>query len=176
MRLAHLVILLGMAGLAGCSAVDRDKPLRDLRTGSVEPEEFSVLPNKPLASPQSFSELPAPTPGGNNRTDLTPKADAIAALGGNPARAVATGPATAVGAGDQALVAQASRFGREGDIRDTLAAEDQAFRRSKNIFNWSIVPRDNYERAYSRSRLEPYRWLRRYRQAGAQTPAAPPGG
>lgn len=173
MRRAHLVAILAMAGVASCALVDRDKPLRDMRTGTGRPQEFAIVPNKPLVQPDSYSQLPPPTPGGANRTDQTPKADAIAALGGNPARLVA---GQGVPAGDTALINRASRFGRDSGVRQDLAAKDAEFRRSKSIFNWSVVPRDEYNQAYKRMTLDPYEWLRLYRRAGAQTPAAPPEG
>lgn len=176
MRAAHLAIFLalGAVALSGCSRMTGGevRPLHDLRGNTGEPEEFAIVPNKPLTMPQSFAELPSPTPGGANRTDQTPKADAVAALGGNPAATVAS-PGT-VGAGDGAIVNQASRFGRDADIRQTLAAEDSGYRRTKGRFSWSIVPRDNYEAAYKRQKLDPYAWLQRYRSAGARTPSAPP--
>ena len=84
MRRAHLVAIVAVLGLAACS--ERDITLHDLRTNSGQPEEFSIVPNKPLQTPESYSALPAPTPGGANRTDQTPLKDAVAALGGNPAR------------------------------------------------------------------------------------------
>ena len=49
------------------------------------PEEFAILPTKPLELPPDLAALPDPTPGGSNITDQTPDADAVAALGGNPA-------------------------------------------------------------------------------------------
>lgn len=172
MRRAHLVAIIGLAGLASCAVVDRDKPLRDLRTNSPQPEEFAIVPNKPLVQPESYSDLPPPTPGSANRTDLTPKADAVAALGGNPARLVARGEG--VPAGDSALIQRASRFGRDPNVRQELAQTDAKFRRSKSIFNWSIVPQDDYVKAYKRETLDAYRWLNIYRRAGAKTPTPPP--
>ena len=85
-----------------------------------------------------------------------------------------TAAAGSIGAGDAALVQQASRYGRDSTIRQTLAAEDQQYRKNKGRFSWSIVPRDDYERAYRGQKLDSYSWLRRYRQAGARTPSAPP--
>ncbi|MGR3366295.1 MAG: DUF3035 domain-containing protein [Sagittula sp.] len=175
MRLAHLAIIVmtGALALSACSRSGEPKPLHDLRSNSGEPEEFAIVPNKPLTMPQTFAELPQPTPGSANRTDQTPKADAVAALGGNPA-ALQPGAAGSIGAGDAALVQQASRYGRDSTIRQTLAAEDQQYRKNKGRFSWSIVPRDDYERAYRGQKLDSYSWLRRYRQAGARTPSAPP--
>lgn len=171
MRATHLLAIVAMAGLSACGLVRDDRPLHDLRTNSSEPEEFAIVPNKPLLDPESYNQLPAPTPGGANRTDQTPKADAVAALGGNPARLA---PGQGVPAGDVALVNRASRFGRDPNVRGELAAADAEFRRGKSIFNWKIVPEDRYNRAYRRQALDPYDWLRLYRRAGARTPTAPP--
>ena len=173
MRASHLVAILALGALTACSFADRERTLHDLRTNSGEPEEFGILPNKPLEAPESYSQLPTPTPGGANRVDQTPKADAVAALGGNPAR---VNPGSGIGAGDQALVGRASRFGRDPAVRDQLATEDAAFRKRKSLFTFSIVPTDEYYRAYKRQSLDPYLWLDRYRAAGARTPTAPPGG
>ncbi|MFW2588848.1 DUF3035 domain-containing protein [Sagittula sp. SSi028] len=174
MRSARLAtgLILGALALAGCSqSRDGVRPLHDLRSNSGEPEEFAIVPNKPLTVPDSLAALPTPTPGGSNRTDQNPQADAVAALGGNPARLQA---GTGIGAGDGALVQQATRFGTDPAIRQTLATEDAALRKRRGLFSWSIVPQDNYTNAYRRETLDPYAWLNRYRQAGARTPAAPP--
>ncbi|MEC3862872.1 DUF3035 domain-containing protein [Mesobacterium sp. TK19101] len=166
----RIVILLAILGLAACGGRERDITLHDLRSNSRSPEEFSILPAKPLEAPESYAALPAPTPGGANRTDQTPIADAVAALGGKPSRLQAEGyPAT-----DRALVARASRYGLQGTIRQQLAAEDLEFRKRKSLFTWSVVPRDDYYRAYRRETLDPYDALNRYRRAGARTPSAPP--
>jgi hypothetical protein len=171
MRGAQLVLIIGVLGLAACSMGGEREPrtLHNLRT-SGEPEEFGIVPNKPLETPVNFAELPQPTPGGANRTDQTPVADAVAALGGNPARLQA---GSGIGAGDQAIVQTASRFGRDENIRTTLAAEDEDYRRRKSRFSWSIVPDDDYNNAYKRQTLDPYFWLRKYRASGVPTPSAP---
>ena len=173
MRRAHLVAMVALVGIASCAGIDRNKPLRDLSNNSGEPEEFAIVPNKPLVQPETYGQLPPPTPGGANRTDQTPKADAVAVLGGNPARLAA---GQGVPASDTALISRASRFGRDPEVRQDLAQKDATFRRSKSIFNWSIVPDDDYNRVYKRETLDPYRWLRLYRNAGARTPTAPPEG
>ncbi|MBV2360138.1 DUF3035 domain-containing protein [Thalassococcus sp. CAU 1522] len=172
MRFAPMILIAGLAGLTACSG-ERDIRLHDLRTNSGRPEEFSIVPRKPLETPPSFAELPQPTPGGANRTDQTPLADAVAVLGGNPARLT---PGAGIPAGDAAIVSRASRFGRDATIREKLAAEDLDFRTRRSRFTWSIVPTDEYFRAYRRQSLDAYQWLDRYRRAGARTPAAPPEG
>lgn len=171
MRIAHLVAMVALMGLAACAGRERDITLHNLKTYSGEPEEFSIVPAKPLVQPDSYAELPTPTPGGANITDQNPKADAVAALGGNPTRLQA---GDGVPKGDTALISGASRYGRDAGIRSTLADEDLAFRKTRSLFTWSIVPEDEYYRAYRRQSLDPYDWLIRYRKAGAQTPTAPP--
>ena len=173
MRLSHILASVALVGLTACSGYERDITLHDLRTMSGKPEEFAVVPAKPLQEPESFSALPTPTPGGANRTDQQPLADAVAALGGNPARLRA---GEGVPSNDVALVNSASRFGRDSTIRQELAAEDLEFRKRRSLFTFSIVPRDEYYRAYRRQSLDPCAWLNRYRRAGALTPSAPPEG
>jgi hypothetical protein len=159
---------LALLGLAGCSG---DGRLRDLSNPPGGPEEFAIVPNKPLQTPPSFAELPPPAPGRANRTDLTPGADAVAALGGDPSRVTAAG----IPAADAALVATASRFGVPDDIRALVAAEDAEFRRGKARFtNLRIVRVDRYNQAYRSQSLDAFEAHRRYRAAGARTPSAPP--
>lgn len=169
------IAILALMTLAACGSrqdtVERDTNLHMLRNVTGAPEEFSIVPSKPLQAPESYSELPPPTPGQSNRTDLTPLGDAVAALGGNPARLE---PQPGVPSSDQALIASASRFGRDPAIRDTLAAEDLQFRKRRALFNWRLVPTDTYNRVYSRQALDPYSTLYAARRAGAGTPAAPP--
>ena len=169
MRAVRLAVLgLTLMGLAACS---NDGRLRDLSNPAEGPEEFAVVPNKPLQQPPSFAALPPPAPGGASRTDLTPNADAVAALGGNPARLAPSG----VPASDAALVASAQRYGVPENIRAQLAAEDAAFRRGKSRFtNIRIVAVDRYNQAYRRQALDPFEAQRQYRAAGARTPTAPP--
>ena len=173
MRAARGLAILGLAVvLAGCSTGDRTPSLRDLSGGDRSPDEFAIVPREPLQQPPSLSDLPQPAPGAANRTDPNPGADAIAALGGNPGAAVARG--TGAPASDAALIAGASRFGRDADIRSVLAAEDLAFRQRRSRFTWQIVPTDSYSRVYRRQMLDPNAWIDRYRAAGVPVPAAPP--
>ena len=158
-------ILIGVLGLAACSGGEPD--LLTLRSDG--PDEFAVLPNRSLETPPDLSALPPP--GGASRSVIDPRAEAIAALGGD-ARARATG---AVPASDAALVAGASRYGRADGIRERLAGEDLAFRRSNDarvlerMFGQNI-----YFRAYRGQALDPYAELERFRAAGVRTVAAPP--
>ncbi|MCL3881395.1 DUF3035 domain-containing protein [Marivita sp. GX14005] len=167
------IMILALVALGACSAgqgEDGETNLRQLRNPAGAPEEFSIVPNKPLEVPQTLA-LPQPTPGGANRTDQTPLKDAVAALGGAPSRLDA---GAGIGAGDQALVARASRFGRAPAIRQELAVEDQAFRERKSLFNWRLFKTDTYNDAYRRQSLDPYPVLEAARRGGAVTPSAPP--
>ncbi|MCI2399839.1 DUF3035 domain-containing protein [Aliiroseovarius subalbicans] len=163
------VVGLALIALVACS--DKEPKLLNIKASTSGPDEFQILPTKPLEAPESFSELPTPTPGGANRTDPTPRADAIAALGGDAAKA------NALRAGEGALVTHATRFGVSQGIRDVLAAEDLEWRRDNNgrllerLFNVNV-----YFRAYRVMELDQYRELERLRRTGAWTPAVPPDG
>lgn len=167
-------VMLGtVAALTACGGYERDITLHDLRTNRGTPEEFAIEPKKPLLAPESLAALPTPTPGGANRTDQTPRQDAVAALGGNPSRLT---PTAGVPAGDGALVNHASRLGRDGNVRADLATEDLEFRKRKSRFSWRLFKEDEYNRAYRRESLDPYGTLNASRRAGARTPTAPPAG
>jgi len=166
---------LGLAALlAGCSpgGSGGDAPrLMNLDRVGSGPDEFAIVPTRPLEMPASFAELPPPAPAGRNRADPEPRAEAVAALGGNPALL----GAAAVPAADAGLVARAGRFGVETGIRDRLAAEDLEFRRRnqgrflERLFNVNV-----YFRAYAPMALDRHAELERWRAAGVRTPAAPP--
>lgn len=164
-----LVILLAVTMVTACSR-NKEPKLLNIASSQQGPDEFGILPNKPLQEPESYSALPTPTPGGGNRVDVTPNEDAIAALGGNPA-AVARG----IPASDGGLINHASRYGRSASIRRELAQEDLNFRRRKDgrvlerLFNVNV-----YFRAYRRMSLNQYAELERFRRLGVRTPAAPP--
>lgn len=161
-----VVLCISALALAACSG--ERTPLRDLRSFDRSPEEFGVLPSQPLDvdGALALETLPEPTPGGANRTDLNPRDDAVVALGGNPARRA--------GSPDQSLIAAATRFGRDPDIRETLAREDEAYRDFNRLFTLSIIRQDNYSRIYEDQQLDPYAELRRFEARGVETPAAPP--
>jgi hypothetical protein len=166
------LILLALAATVTLSACSRKEgTLMNLRSPSRGPDEFAILPTKSLEMPKDVVTLPDPTPGGSNRTDPTPRADAIKALGGNP-RALTT---AGIPAGDAAIVNTASRYGVSGDIRAVLAEEDREFR-SKNrgkllerLFRVTV-----YFNVYDDQALDRDAELRRMRRAGVRTPAAPP--
>lgn len=165
------IMALALAGLilAGCGGGDGVPELMNLRSSTNGPDEFAVLPSKPLELPEDLTALPEPTPGGANLTDPNPQADAIVALGGS-LRA-----AGGVPAGDAGLVSYAARGGVTADIRSTLAVEDLEFRRRNDarplerLFDLNV-----YFRAYEKQSLDQHAELARWRRAGARTPSAPP--
>ena len=156
--------------LAACGNSNDVPTLMNVRQPGAGPDEFAILPTKPLVIPENLAELPAPTPGGANRTDPTPTADAITALGGKPGAAGAGVPAA-----DGALVSQAGRYGVTPGIRQTLASEDLELRRDNNgrvlerLFNVNV-----YFRAYEPQSLDQVRELERWRARGVRTESAPP--
>lgn len=154
--------------LSACSGNDG---LRQLNRPPRGPDEFKVLPSKPLQEPESYTFLPTPTPGGANRTDPTPDADAVAALGGNAA-AQNTG---SIPARDGTIVNYSNRYGVTPNIRQELAQEDADFRKRQGRFtNIRIVPVDRYNQAYKRYALDPFAETERFRDAGILVPSSPP--
>ncbi|GHG82101.1 DUF3035 domain-containing protein [Pseudodonghicola xiamenensis] len=158
-----IIIVVAAVALAGCSK----KGLMDIRPTGNGPDEFLILPAKPLTAPSDYSKLPEPTPGQANLTDLNPEADAMAALGG---RATSGIPAA-----DGALVTAASRNGVEPGVRETLAAEDAKFRkRQSRMTRLRLFPVDRYSQAYRRQEIDPFKEAEKYRRAGVGTPSSPP--
>ncbi len=165
--LGIMIMLVAAVSVAGCSK----KGLRDLRAPGPGPDEFMILPVKPLTAPQDYTALPAPKPGRGNLVDQTPTTEAVVALGGRAEAMVPGG----VPAADGALVTASSRYGVEPDVRETLAQNDAKFRkRQSRMTRFRLLPVDRYEQAYRRQALEPYPENERYRWAGAGTPTAPP--
>ena len=61
------VLLLSACGQQG---------LRTVYKPGEGPDEFMVIPVKPLSPPKDYAALPAPTPGGANLTDRNPQEEA----------------------------------------------------------------------------------------------------
>jgi hypothetical protein len=165
-----MIALVGIISAAlALSACDRNKDvapkLLNIKSNQDGPDEFGVLPSKPLTLPDDVTALPEPTPGAGNLTDVTPLADATRALGGRPD----------AGGSDGRLVTYASRFGVNPAIRAELAAADLEYRRRNNgrvlerLFNVNV-----YYKAYSKQSLDQYSELERLRARGIRTVSAPP--
>ncbi len=165
------VLILGAAVLAISACSDSEPRLMNIKATQEGPDEFSILPSKPLQEPASYTDLPAPTPGGANITDPTPVKDAVAVLGGKPGLVDAQG----IRRGETGLLAYAGRKGINGNIRQALASEDEAFREEnqgrvlERLFNVNV-----YFKAYGPMALDQHRELKRLRDRGVWTPSAPP--
>ena len=163
--------LAALAMLAGCATRDSDPILMNAAAAHRGPDEFSILPTRPLQAPPDYRNLPQPTPGGRNLVDPDPRADAFAALGGRA-------PAAGVPAADSALLAHTQRHGVQPGIREQLAAEDLQFRqRNRGRLLERLFGVNVYHRAYNRAQgLNQQTELERWRDGGRRTPAAPPAG
>ena len=131
------------------------------------PDEFQVLPSKPLQTPRDLTALPDPTPGGANLVDATPGADAAAALGGRRSAVVLAG----LSSGDAALVNYASRYGVDPGVREELTGKNRRKRtggRGFFLFRWLSGG------VFGGQTLDPYAETERLRAAGVKTPSAPP--
>lgn len=162
------LVVVFAASLAACS----DKPPRLMAHASGDgPDEFTVLPKKPLEQPKSYAELPVPTPGGANRTDVNPEEDVAIALGGSATAVTRSG----ISASDRGLIATASRYGVDPGIRETLAAEDLEFRkRNRGRIMYRLAGKDRYFDAYKRMTLDEQAEYERWQVTGVRTPTAPP--
>ncbi|MBY6049204.1 DUF3035 domain-containing protein [Vannielia litorea] len=162
-----------LALCVGVTACSRTPDLMNTQRGQDTPDEFAILPNKPIQQPENYRDLPPPTPGGSNRADATPFKDAVAALGGSPDRLNRTGEIR----GEPGLIGHVTRFGLGRDIRTILAKEDYEYRKKNDgrllerLFNVNV-----YYKAYRPQSLDQEAELARFRRAGAATPSAPPSG
>jgi len=171
MNLPRILVITLIFALAACSSRKEETNLRYIRKTGNGPDEFSIIPGKPLQSPESYAALPAPTPGGRNLTDQTPNADGIAALGGNPTALTETG----IAPNEAGLVSYAARYGVTPGIRQTLAKEDLRIRQRHGKVNiLHIGPTDDYANAYRKQWLDAFAEQRRMRRLGIATPSAPP--
>ena len=169
-RLVLAVAGAALVALTACGGANQVPQLMNLGSTTDGPDEFAILPPKPLALPVDLAALPDPTPGGANLTDQHPLDDAVVALGGKP-----PAPAAGVPAADAGLLGYSARQGSTPDIRAALAADDLAFRRKhpgkllERAFGVNV-----YFKVYRDYWLDAYAELARWRQAGVATPSAPP--
>lgn len=162
--LGGLVVLI----LAGCS---NDPNLMRFRNNTDQPNEFSVVPARPLQTPTDIAALPAPTPGRPNRAEPSPVDDALLALGGSASAINRAG----IPSSDSAVVSYASRFGTDPAIRDQLAEEDLAFRQRRLVRPLESLANVNvYYRAYEGQNLDQQAEISRLRARGVRVPSAPP--
>jgi hypothetical protein len=164
------VVIAAVLALAACAS--SNPKLLHLRKDQPGPDEFLILPTKPLDAPANYSTLPPPTPGGTNLADHVPEEDLAVALGG---KASAVQPGRGIPAADGTLVASAGRYGLQPDIRSQLAAEDLYFRQHHNSrLLERVFGTNTYFRAYRSQSLDQYAELARLRSLGLQTSQVPP--
>ncbi len=165
-RFGALAVLLLPAVLAGCA----NRPLMNLSRGLQGPDEFAILPGKPIEIPEDLTQLPPPSiPGTGSRTDPTPNADAVAALGGNPGRLTPDGQTP-----DGTLLAATGRYGTDPEIRGELGLADLRYRdRNQGRLLERLFSVTTYYDAYARESLDQNAAVVQYRRAGARTPGAP---
>ena len=164
--------VMGMVGfallLAGCGRNNAPADLTNFDGLQDTPDEFMILPTKPLEQPDSIAALPTPTPGGRNRADPTPQADAYIALGGRSAP-------VARSSGDGAVISYTGRYGVSPGIRKTLAVQDAEYRsQNRGRVLERLFRVNRYFDVYEPFALDQTRELERFRRLGVRTPAAPP--
>ncbi|GGE20529.1 Beta-barrel assembly machine subunit BamF [Gemmobacter megaterium] len=166
MAAGKAVVLMALTtGLLLSACGGSDQKLMNLRSPHDGPDEFAILPTKPLEMPQDFSQLPPPEPGAKNLVDPAPLDDAVIALGGRPG----------AGGNDAALASATGRYGVSGSIREQLAAEDSEFRsRNGPRLLERLFGSSTYHRVYGDQAVASDAELERWRRAGARTPSAPP--
>ncbi len=173
MRVASVARAIGLLALcvlaSGCS---RGTPqLMHAQRGQRTPDEFAILPGKPIEIPQDLASLPTPTPGQGNRTDVNPQANAVVALGGNPNSLGTDGQLGA----DGALIRQATRYGVSPGIRGELAVADLEYRKkNRGRLLERVLNVPTYYSAYEPQELDQHNTLWFFRDRGRSTSAAPP--
>jgi hypothetical protein len=154
-----------LLALGGCGEGGLAGGLRSVGVAGT-PDEFMVLPTRPLEMPENLASLPPPVPGAANRVDARPQSEAVTGLTGRP------GPAGTASAG--ALVARAGPV--DPNIRATLRAEDAAIRQlNPGKVLERLLSREPDTLAYRTMTLNAAAEYERLRARGLRVPAAPPG-
>ena len=150
--------------LSACSS--DDARLRDLYDVGTGPEEFAVLPSKPLTIPSNLKNLPVPDLAAGNLADPTPKRDLIEMLGGSIDNSIS------IPEKDQNLLKYVSRAGVDTNIREELAEEDRKFLRRMGVLTSVKLFRvDRYNQIYRKMTLSAPKELERWRSLGVRTPS-----
>jgi hypothetical protein len=161
--LGALLLIVPLA-LAGCGEGGLAGGLRAAGVAG-KPDEFMVLPTKPLEMPQDLAALPAPALGTPNRVDYRPHQEAIAGLTGRPGA-----PGNADGT---VLVAKAGPSAPQ--IRQTLAVEDVTWRETHNgRLLERLFSKDKRALVYRPMVLDDAAAFDAARAAGIGVPPAPP--
>jgi hypothetical protein len=118
--MTRAAMLVGLAVLAGCTRIGGDLSSDGFSSAlglkDTTPDEFIVLPRKPLTMPQTIA-LAEPSPGAPSRVEPTPLADARAALGRQSPQD--GGPSAA----EQALIAAVGADAADPAVREALTTD-----------------------------------------------------
>ena len=167
-RLCAPLGVIAVLALAGCADVPDLMKFPNKRN---TPNEFTVIPSRPLATPPAGAALPVPQSNAVNLATPSPIDSAIVALGGTTAAANRTG----IPASDTALLATTTRYGTEANIRDVLAAEDIDYRRHNRPQVLAYISGTNwYFTAYNAMSLDQRHEMERLRAIGVRVPVSPP--
>jgi len=112
-----LTIIFAIGSLLGACGQNsgNGRPLINLRQSAIAPDEFLVVPQKPLETPVDLSSLPVPDPTAKPRVMIDFEDNLLTALGG---RITSGGAVPAI---DAALVAAAQAgSGNTPNIRDVV--------------------------------------------------------
>jgi len=168
---SKIVVILSVAlGLSGCAQDGNNgRPLLNLRQSAIAPDEFLVVPQKPLETPSNLSSLPVPDPGAESRAAIDFERNLMRALGGR------TSGASGIPASDVAIVnAARSSFGATDNIRALVRAEDQAFREARSGRIERLAKKRLAATIYDPMLLDPKAELARLKALGVKTPAVLP--
>ena len=148
-------------------------PLPDPRPGRIDRSAYTTIspPAFDLSTIVGIAAAPV-----DARIDFLPVpgeyGDAVAALGGSAAARSSLN--TAIPSADTALVNYASRQGRDANIRQVVAQEDEEFRDRRGRFTSIRVSKKGlYEQVYRPQTLDFREEWWRWKRAGVRTPAAP---
>jgi hypothetical protein len=166
---AGAIAMMAMLAVAGCSAPRGDgTDLMNLKSKDG-PDEFAILPPKPLDHARHAERVARPHAGRQQPHRPHARSRCHCGTGGQ-----AAGPAGGIPAADGALYAQAARYGVDAGIRDVLAGEDLEWRRDnkgrilERLFNVNV-----YYRAYRKQSLDQHAELEFWRARGVRTPLGP---
>jgi len=168
--LKFAVIFVVGASLSGCGVNNGNgRPLLNLRQSAIAPDEFLVVPQKPLETPADLSRLPAPDPGADALVMIDFEDNLLRALGGRP------NSSGAVPASDSAFVGAArAGAGTTPNIRALVRAEDQAFRDARAGRIERLAKNRKAVTVYDPMLLDPVVEAARMQALGVKIPAVPP--
>lgn len=158
------------ASLSACNRNSGNgRPLLNLRQSAIAPDEFLVVPQKPLETPADLTSLPAPDPGAEARVTIDFEDNLLRALGGRPLSG------GAVPSSDSEFVSAArSNGGATPNIRAVMRAEDQAFREARSGRINRLAKKRKAVTIYDPMLLDPILEAARLQAQGVKIPAVPP--